>query len=73
MKVKDKVLVDPGAQELQLIAGKNIDNILMKTVNVNECIQGGPAITCQKNSGSLEGSNKSKQLLFVRSKIMGIN
>jgi hypothetical protein len=26
MKVKDKVLVDPGAQELQLIAGKNIDN-----------------------------------------------
>ncbi|KAJ3617778.1 hypothetical protein MTP99_006872 [Tenebrio molitor] len=34
MKVKDKVLVDPGTQELQLIAGKNIDNIVMKTVNV---------------------------------------
>jgi hypothetical protein len=34
MKVKDKVLVDKGAQELQLIAGKNIDNILMKTVIV---------------------------------------
>jgi hypothetical protein len=32
MRVKDKVLVDPGVQELQLIAGKNIDNILMKTV-----------------------------------------
>jgi hypothetical protein len=30
MKVKDKVLVDPGAQELQLIA----INMLMKTVNV---------------------------------------
>jgi hypothetical protein len=34
MEVKDKVLVDPGAQELQLIAGKNIDNISMKTVNL---------------------------------------
>jgi hypothetical protein len=34
MRVKDKVLVDPGVQELRLIAGKNIDNILMKTVNV---------------------------------------
>ncbi|CAH1380841.1 unnamed protein product [Tenebrio molitor] len=34
MRVKDKVLVDTGVQELQLIAGKNIDNILMKTVNV---------------------------------------
>jgi hypothetical protein len=30
---------------------------------------GGPDITCQKNSGSLEGSNKSKKPLFVRSKI----
>jgi hypothetical protein len=36
-------------------------------------IQGGPDITCQKNSGSLEGSNKSKKPPFVRSKIMGIN
>jgi hypothetical protein len=36
-------------------------------------IQGGPDITCQKNSGSLEGSNKSKKPLFIRSKIMGIN
>jgi hypothetical protein len=36
-------------------------------------IQGGPDITCQKNSGSLEGSNKSKKPHFVRSKIMGIN
>jgi hypothetical protein len=26
-----------------------------------------------KNSGSLEGSNKSKKPLFIRSKIMGIN
>jgi hypothetical protein len=34
---------------------------------------GGPDITCQKNSGSLEGSNKSKKPLFIRSKIMGIN
>jgi hypothetical protein len=34
MKVKDEVLVDSGVQELQLIAGKNITNILMKTVNV---------------------------------------
>jgi hypothetical protein len=33
----------------------------------------GPDITCQKNSGSLEGSNKSKKPPFVRSKIMGIN
>jgi hypothetical protein len=36
-------------------------------------IQGGPDITCQNNSGSLEGSNKSKKTLFIRSKIMGIN
>jgi hypothetical protein len=36
-------------------------------------IQGGPDITCQKNSGSLEGSNKSKKPHFVRSKTMGIN
>jgi hypothetical protein len=34
---------------------------------------GGPDITCQKNSGSLEGSNKSEKPLFIRSKIMGIN
>jgi hypothetical protein len=34
---------------------------------------GGPDITCQKNSGSLEGHNKSKKTLFVRSKIMRIN
>jgi hypothetical protein len=26
-----------------------------------------------KNSGSLEGSNKSEKPLFIRSKIMGIN
>jgi hypothetical protein len=39
----------------------------------NQDIQGGPDITCQKNSGSLEGSNKSKKTPFVRSKIMGIN
>jgi hypothetical protein len=36
-------------------------------------IQGGPDITCQKNSGSSEGSNKSEKSLFIRSKIMGIN
>jgi hypothetical protein len=36
-------------------------------------IQGGPDITCQKNSGSLEGSNKSKKPIFIRSKIVGIN
>jgi hypothetical protein len=36
-------------------------------------IQDGPDITCQKFSGSLEGSNKTKKPLFVRSKIMGIN
>jgi hypothetical protein len=36
-------------------------------------IQGGPDITYQKNSGSLEGHNKSKKNLFVRSKIMRIN
>jgi hypothetical protein len=36
-------------------------------------IQAGPDITCQKNSGSLEGSNKSKKPLFIRSKIMGKN
>jgi hypothetical protein len=36
-------------------------------------IQGGPDITCQKNSGSLERSNKSKKPPFVRSKIMKIN
>jgi hypothetical protein len=36
-------------------------------------IQAGPDITCQKNSESLEGSNKSKKPPFVRSKIMGIN
>jgi hypothetical protein len=31
-------------------------------------IQGGPDITCQKNSGPSEGSNKSR-----KPKIMGIN
>jgi hypothetical protein len=41
--------------------------------NVKPTIQGGPDITCQKNSGSFEGSNKSKKPHFVRSKIMGIN
>jgi hypothetical protein len=41
--------------------------------NTGGFIQGGPDITCQKNSGPLEGSNKSKKPLFVRSKIMGIN
>jgi hypothetical protein len=40
---------------------------------VRHKIQGGPDITCQKNSGSFEGSNKSKKPPFVRSKIMGIN
>jgi hypothetical protein len=44
---------------------------LLHTTFLN--IQGGPDITCQKNSGSLEGSNKSKKTLFIRSKIMGIN
>jgi hypothetical protein len=43
-----------------------------KLIKLN-IIQGGPDITCQKNSGSLEGSNKSKKPPFVRSKIMGIN
>jgi uncharacterized protein YllA (UPF0747 family) len=54
--------------------------ILPKFVNnttsfkkLHSIIQGGPDITCQKNSGSLEGSNKSKKPPFVRSKIMGIN
>jgi hypothetical protein len=40
---------------------------------VHENIQGGPDITCQKNSGSLEGSNKSNKPLFIRFKIMRIN
>jgi hypothetical protein len=35
--------------------------------------QGGPDITCQKNSGSLEGSKKSGKPRFIRSKIMGLN
>jgi hypothetical protein len=39
----------------------------------NSQIQGGPDITCQKKSGSFEGSNKSKKPLFIRSKITGIN
>jgi hypothetical protein len=46
--------------------------IFFKSFMLNN-IQGGPDITCQKNSGSLEGSNKSKKPPFVRSKIMGIN
>jgi hypothetical protein len=48
--------------------------MIMKVIkyNINN-IQGGPDITCQKNSGSLEGSNKSKKTPLVRSKIMGIN
>jgi hypothetical protein len=28
-------------------------------------IRGGPHITCQKNSGSLEGSNKSAKPCFI--------
>jgi hypothetical protein len=43
------------------------------TKKVRIFIQGGPDITCQKNSGSLEGSNKSKKPIFITSKIMGIN
>jgi hypothetical protein len=46
-----------------------MDSIRYKKTN----IQGGPDITCQKNSGSFEGSNKFKKPHFVRSKIMGIN
>jgi hypothetical protein len=35
MKVKDKVLVDPGAQELQLgNCRQELDNISLNTVNV---------------------------------------
>jgi hypothetical protein len=47
-------------------------SLLISYVKINS-IQGGPDITCQKNSGSLEGSNKSKKPIFIRSKIMGIN
>jgi hypothetical protein len=48
-------------------------HIMVHKRHLPDSIQGGPDITCQKNSGSLEGSNKSKKPLFIRSKIMGIN
>jgi hypothetical protein len=35
--------------------------------NLSRQIQGGPDITCQKNSGSLEGSNKSKIVVYLTS------
>jgi hypothetical protein len=54
------------ASKLRLFACYEVSSICF-------VIQGGPDITCQKNSGSLEGSNKSKKPLFIRSKIMGIN
>jgi hypothetical protein len=60
---------------LRKIKNKNffplVNSIRGHTVYLN--IQAGPDITCQKNSGSLEGSSKSKKPLFIRSKIMGIN
>jgi hypothetical protein len=57
-----------------LLQVKRLEYNRLRKKSVNFLIiQGGPDITCQKNSGSLEGSNKSKKPHFVRSKIMGIN